>query len=123
MAKVTGIGGIFYKAADPAATRAWYAEHLGINADTYGAMFAPDPDPKALTIWNPFAADTDYFAPSASTFMINFRVDDLDALVADLAAKGVVCVGEPIDEDYGKFAWIVDPDGIKIELWEPKAPA
>ena len=123
MAKISGIGGIFYKVADPAATRAWYAAHFGLSADEYGHMFAADDDAKAMTIWNPFKADTDYFAPSGSSFMINFRVDDLDALLAELAAKGVPCVGEPLDESYGKFGWVMDPDGIKIELWEPKNAA
>lgn len=122
MAKVTGVGGIFYKVADPAATRAWYAEHLGLAADEYGATFGPDPDPLAQTVWSPFKADTDYFAPSASPFMINFRVDDLDALLAQLAAKGIACIGEPMDEPYGKFGWVIDPDGLKIELWEPRTP-
>lgn len=122
MAKVTGVGGIFYKVADPAATRAWYAEHLGLSVDEYGCTFGFDPDPKAQTVWSPFKAATDYFAPSDKPFMINFRVDDLDALLAELAAKGIPCIGEPMDESYGKFGWILDPDGLKIELWEPKTP-
>lgn len=119
MAKATGIGGVFFKVADPATTRAWYAAHLGLIDDQYGHMFKPDPDPKALTIWNPFKADTDYFAPGDKPFMINFRVDDLDALLAELAAKGIPCIGEPMNESYGKFGWIMDPDGLKIELWQP----
>ncbi len=118
MAKVTGIGGVFYKVPDPARTRAWYAEHLGLPIDDYGCTFAPDAG--GQSVWSPFKADTDYFAPSEHPFMINFRVDDLDALLAQLAAKGIPCVGEPIDESYGKFGWIVDPDGLKIELWQPK---
>ncbi|MFZ4689680.1 MAG: VOC family protein [Polymorphobacter sp.] len=122
MAKVTGIGGVFFKVADPAATRAWYAEHLGLQVDDYGCTFAPDPDPKAQTIWSPFKADTDYFGPGEQDFMVNFRVDDLDALLAALAAKGIACVGDPMDESYGKFGWIIDCDGRKIELWEPKTP-
>ena len=122
MAKVTGLGGVFYKVADPAATRAWYAEHLGVAVDDYGCTFALDGDARAQTVWSPFKAGSDYFAPSTKDFMINFRVDDLDALLGQLAAKGVACVGEPIDEGYGKFGWIVDPDGVKIELWQPKAP-
>lgn len=123
MAKITGLGGVFMKVADPAATRAWYAEHLGIAVDEFGCSFLPDPDPKAMTIWSPFKAETDYFGPGDQRFMINFRVDDLDTLLADLAAKGIPCVGEPMDESYGKFGWIVDCDGLKIELWEPKTPA
>jgi len=84
----------------------------------------PDnPTGTGTTIWNPFKHDTSHFAPSSSSFMINFRVDDLDALLAELAAKGVPCVGEPLDESYGKFGWVMDPDGIKIELWQPKDAA
>jgi glyoxylase I family protein len=122
MAKVTGIGGVFFKCADPAATRAWYAEHLGLAVDDYGCTFAPDADPKAQTIWSPFKADTDYFGTGPQDFMVNFRVDDLDALLATLAARGIACVGAPLDESYGKFGWIIDCDGRKIELWEPKTP-
>ena len=122
MARVTGLGGVFYKVADPASTRAWYAEHLGMAVDDYGCSFAPDADPKAQTVWSPFKAATDYFVPSALPFMVNFRVDDLDALLAELAAKGIACVGEPLAESYGKFGWIMDPDGLKIELWEPRTP-
>lgn len=122
MARVTGLGGVFMKVADPVATRAWYAEHLGLTVDDYGATFGPDPDPLAQTVWSPFKAETDYFGAGPQTFMINFRVDDLDALLAGLTAKGVDCAGGPIDEGYGKFAWIIDCDGHRIELWEPKTP-
>jgi catechol 2,3-dioxygenase-like lactoylglutathione lyase family enzyme len=122
MARVTGIGGIFFRSPDPAATRGWYAEHLGLPVDDYGATFAPDADPKAQTIWSPFKADTDYFGAARQDYMVNFRVDDLAALLAALAAKGVASVGEPLDESYGKFAWIIDCDGRRIELWEPKTP-
>lgn len=121
MARVTGLGGIFFRCADPSATRAWYATHLGIDTDDYGATFAADPDPRAQSVWSPFKADTDYFGPGGQDFMINFRVDDLEALLAQLAACGISCVGEPMDESYGKFGWVVDCDGRKIELWEPKA--
>lgn len=116
MAKVTGIGGVFFKVADPAATRAWYREMLGIDSTEWGAMFQHE-GPEAMSVWNPFAATTDYFDPSPSPFMINFRVDDLDALLADLATKGVEPLGR-LDESYGKFAWLIDPDGLKIELWQ-----
>ncbi len=115
MAKVTGIGGVFYKVADPAATRAWYAEHLGIAADDYGATLTAE----GQAIWSPFKADSDYFGGD-QRFMINLKVDDLDALLTALHAKGVELVGDPMDESYGKFAWIRDCDGFKIELWEPK---
>jgi catechol 2,3-dioxygenase-like lactoylglutathione lyase family enzyme len=122
MARATGIGGVFFKVPDPARTRAWYAEHLGLAADDFGCTFAPDGNALALTIWSPFKADSDYFGSGNQRFMVNFRVDDLDALLAELAAKGIACVGEPMDESYGKFGWIVDCDGHKIELWQPKAP-
>ena len=122
MAKAIGIGGIFFKVADPAATRSWYAEHLGLDTDDYGATFAPDADAKAQTIWSPFKPDTDYFGPGPQDFMVNFRVDDLDALLSALAEKGIRCIGEPLHESYGKFGWIIDCDGRKIELWEPRAP-
>ena len=117
MAKVTGLGGIFYKVADPAATQAWYQENLGVGGE-YGAMFAFKGDsPDGFSLLSPFKPDTDYFAPSDAPFMINLRVDDLDGLVADLAVKGISIIGRQ-DEDYGRFAWILDPDGIKIELFQ-----
>lgn len=116
MAKAVGIGGIFYKVADPVATRAWYAEHLGLSTDDFGSTFIGD----GMTIWSPFTATTDYFGPGDQPFMVNFRVDDLDALLAELATKGVQTIGTPLDESYGKFGWIVDCDGFKVELWEPK---
>lgn len=117
MAKITGIGGVLFKCADPTATRAWYAEHLGVTVDDYGATFTNAAGSTA--VWSPFAAATDYFGASDQPFMVNFTVDDLGALLAALAAKGIACVGEPLDESYGKFGWIVDCDGRKIELWQP----
>jgi len=117
MARVTGLGGIFYKVADTAATKAWYRDTLGVGGD-YGAMFPfKDDDPAGFALLSPFKADSDYFGPSDAPFMINLRVDDLDGLIADLAAKGVDILGRQ-DEDYGRFAWILDPDGIKVELWQ-----
>lgn len=126
MAKVTGIGGVFFKCRDPKALQAWYQEHLGFPAgegDHPSAVFpfAPDvaDDPQAYAVWGPFQETTDYFAPSDKPFMVNLRVDDLDGMLAHLKAKGVEPVGGPDDEPYGRFAWIVDPEGTKIELWEP----
>jgi catechol 2,3-dioxygenase-like lactoylglutathione lyase family enzyme len=117
MAKVTGLGGIFYKVADTAATQAWYRDNLGVGGE-YGAMFPfKDDSADGFTLLSPFKADSDYFAPSAAPFMINLRVDDLDGMIADLAAKGIAILGRQ-DEDYGRFAWILDPDGIKVELWQ-----
>ena len=117
MAKVTGLGGIFYKVADTAATQAWYQDNLGVGGE-WGAMFPFKADhPEGFSLLSPFKADSDYFAPSAAPFMINLRVDDLDGMIADLAAKEISILGRQ-DEDYGRFAWILDPDGIKVELFQ-----
>ena len=121
MAKVLGLGGIFFKAEDPAAVRAWYARVLGFEVfDWGGAVFK---HPKiGGTNWSPFAADTRYFEPSEAAFMINFIVDDLDGMLAKAAAEGVEPTGRQ-DEEMGRFAWLIDPAGVKIELWEPPKPA
>ena len=122
MARITGLGGIFYKVADPDRTRAWYQENLGIGGE-WGAMFPfKKDDPEGFALHSPFKADSDYFAPSAQPFMINLRVDDLDAFVADLEDNGIAILGRQ-DEDYGRFAWIMDPDGVKVELWQQLGPA
>jgi catechol 2,3-dioxygenase-like lactoylglutathione lyase family enzyme len=120
MAKVTGLGGVFYKVADPAATRAWYLEKLGIGGD-WGATFrwADESAEDPFSLLTPFEATSDYYAPSSADFMINLRVDDLEAFTVELAAKGVEILGRQ-DEDYGNFAWILDCDGIKVELWQQK---
>src|SRR5687768_2147889 len=116
MAKVTGLGGVFYKAADSAATGRWYKEVLGVGGE-WGATFAFAGDPGGYTVLSPFKAETDYFAPSEAGFMINLRVDDLDGMIAQLEAKGIAILGRQ-DEEYGKFAWILDCDGIKLELFQ-----
>ena len=116
MAKVLGVGGVFFKAQDLAETKAWYARVLGIEAGEHGAMFPPLP-PGGMTLWSPFAADTGYFEPSAAPVMINLFVEDLDGLLARVRAEGVEVLGTQ-DESYGRFAWIVDPTGLKLELWE-----
>ncbi len=122
MARVTGLGGIFYKVADPKATQAWYQDNLGVGGE-WGAMFPfKNDDPEGFTLLSPFKADTDYFAPSDASFMINLRVDDLDGMIGQLAAKGIEILGRQ-DEDYGRFAWILDPDGNKVELWQQIGPA
>jgi len=123
MAKITGLGGIFYKVEDPERTRAWYQEMLGIGGE-WGANFrwADEPGEDPYSLASPFKASTDYFDPSQSSFMVNYRVDDLDAFVEELKAKGVEILGSQ-NEDYGKFAWILDCDGIKIELWQQAGPA
>ncbi|WP_394343638.1 VOC family protein [Flavobacterium cerinum] len=119
--RVTGIGGVFFKSDDPAALRDWYNKHLGLNTDNYGCTFwwKDQQGNDASTQWSPFAADTDYFEPSQKQFMQNFRVHDLDNLLISLKEEGVTIIGEPQAYDYGKFGWIVDPEGNKIELWEP----
>ena len=125
MAKVTGIGGIFFKARDVDALRSWYAEQLSVPLEEWGSWDFPwrdreNPERVGKTVWGPFPADTDYFAPSDSPFMFNFRVDDLDAMLTQLRAAGV-SVEDKIEEyEYGKFGWIIDPEGNKVELWEPR---
>ena len=122
MARITGLGGIFYKVADPEKTRAWYQDILGIGGE-WGAMFPFKKDaPEGFALFSTFKSDSDYFAPSEAGFMVNLRVDDLDAVVADLESKGIEILGRQ-NEDYGRFAWILDPDGVKVELWQQKGPA
>lgn len=122
MKRVTGIGGIFFKSKDPKTLSAWYRDHLGLDVSEWGgAVFewgGPD-SAKGMTLWTPFAEDTDKMKPSTASFMVNFRVDDLEALLATLRNEGCSVVGEPDISDYGKFGWVLDPDGNKIELWEP----
>jgi predicted enzyme related to lactoylglutathione lyase len=123
MKRVTGIGGIFFKCKDPQAMREWYKSRLGLNTDKYGTAFewrqADDPAKKGFSQWSPFAATTEYFKPSEKEFMINYRVHDLVSLVRQLKEEGVI-VTDTIEEfEYGKFVHIMDPEGNKIELWEP----
>ena len=121
--RVTAIGGIFFKSTDPAAAREWYAKHLGLTNDQYGTNFEwrheDNPEKKGSTVWSPFKKDTNYFEPSGKEFMINYRVENLEWLVEELKKEGISLVGELQVGDYGKFAHIMDPDGNKIELWEP----
>jgi catechol 2,3-dioxygenase-like lactoylglutathione lyase family enzyme len=122
VARITGLGGIFYKVADPEKTRTWYQEKLGIGGE-WGAMFPfKKDDPDGFTLFSPFKSDSDYFDPSGKEFMVNLRVDDLDGVIADLEGKDIQILGRQ-DEDYGRFAWIMDPDGVKIELWQQLGPA
>jgi D-3-phosphoglycerate dehydrogenase len=119
--RVTGIGGVFFKSKNAPALVAWYGKHLGLKTDQYGSTFwwKDENGNDCSTQWSPFAEDTPYFSPSQKQFMQNFRVHDLDGLLAKLASEGVTIVGEPEAFDYGKFAWILDPEGNKIELWQP----
>ncbi|HYJ92552.1 MAG TPA: VOC family protein [Pyrinomonadaceae bacterium] len=126
MAKVTGIGGVFFKSTkDHKALAAWYRDHLGVALEDWGGAILRWPDDPAaesgLTTWMLAGADSKWFAPSESSFMINYRVDDLDGLLSQLKDAGVEIVGGPDSDDNGKFAWIMDPDGNKVELWEPKS--
>ena len=123
MKRVTGIGGVFFKSDDPEKMYQWYEEHLGIKRDHGYVSFPwrgdPDTEEKGLTTWSVFDRNSKYFDPSRASFMINYRVDDLDALLEALRAEGVEIDPKREDADYGRFAWITDPDGNKIELWEP----
>lgn len=118
---VTGIGGVFFKSDNPEMIKEWYAKHLGIEEHSlrWNDLNKPDAKVPARTVWSPFQKDTDYFAPSDKPFMYNYRVIDLIKLLKDLKQPGVAQVGEVQEYDFGKFAWIMDPDGNKIELWEP----
>ena len=124
MERVTGIGGVFFKAKDPKALAAWYQKHLGVpfgdNSYTSFQWINPHhPTAPGSTVFSFFKEDTEYFQPSGKEFMINFRVKDLKDLIATLEREGVKIVGAVEEYEYGKFGWIVDPEGNKIELWEP----
>lgn len=124
MAKVLGIGGVFFKSKDPAALVNWYKEVVGLHVHDWGGVFitpeAMAAHPGAGTVFAPFKQDSDYFSPSAKEFMINLAVDDLDGILARCARHGVTPVKTFPEEANGKFAHIMDPEGNKIELWEPK---
>jgi predicted enzyme related to lactoylglutathione lyase len=124
MKRVTGIGGIFFKAKDAQAMRAWYKRHLGIDVQSWGgAAFDWTDDagkPVAgTTAWCINEAQSDQFAPGTSNFMVNYRVADLDALLAALRQEGCTVLDKVDDSEYGKFGWVIDPEGNKVELWEP----
>lgn len=126
MARVTGIGGVFLKSKrDGASLAAWYREHLGMQLEPFGGAILRWPDDTAddrgLTVWHTADSDSQWFSPSTSSFMINYRVDNLDQLLEQLRASGVVVIQGPESHENGKFAWIMDPDDNKVELWEPKA--
>ncbi len=123
MKKVTGIGGVFFKCKDPKAINEWYKSKLGFNTTPYGTSFEwrheDDSTKKGTTQWNTFPEKTKYFEPSTKDFMINYRVDNLEALVEELKKENVTIVDKIETYDYGKFVHILDPEGNKIELWEP----
>ena len=123
--RVTGIGGLFFKTEDAVATKDWYKKHLGFNTDDWGCTFWwKDKDGnKCSTQWSPFAKNTKYFEPSKKNFMFNYRVENLVELLAALKEEGVTVIDKIEEFEYGKFGWIIDLDGNKIELWEPKDAA
>jgi len=125
--RVLGVGGVFFRSADPAALGDWYARHLGFDiealGDSRGASFRPaDMPPAAFTVWGAFARDTEYFGAPAQAYMINLVVDDLDAALDNVAAGGAEVLAEREEHDYGRFGWFVDPDGNRVELWQPPEP-
>ena len=124
MKRVTGIGGIFFNAKDPVALRAWYKEHLGIDVQSWGgtAFTWTDADGKptgGTTVWSIGVADANYFAPSTSSFMINYRVEDLAAVLQALRDEGCDVLDKTDDSEFGKFGWVMDPEGNRVELWQP----
>ncbi|MCF4100353.1 VOC family protein [Gillisia sp. M10.2A] len=123
--RVTGIGGVFFKTKDPKAVKDWYNTHLGLNTDQWGCTFWwMDKDGnKCSTQWSPFKDDTTYFEPSKKNFMMNFRVENLEELLKELKKEGVQVMDEIQTVEEGKFGWIVDLEGNKIELWEPNDKA
>jgi predicted enzyme related to lactoylglutathione lyase len=124
MARITGIGGVFFKSRnDNAALATWYQKHLGLPLEDFGGAVLRWPDDKAedggLTVWHVAEKESQWFAPSESSFMINYRVDNLEEMIAQLRAGGVEIIQGPESHENGKFAWIIDPEGNKVELWEP----
>ncbi|WP_158881910.1 VOC family protein [Rhodanobacter sp. L36] len=120
MAKAIGFGGVFFKSRDPATLSAWYAKHLGLQPQDWGGVqFNEDASRPGFTLWAPFGDDTHYFGPGTQPYMLNFRVDDLDVLLAQLRADGVT-VDERVEKsELGNFGWITDPEGMRVELWQP----
>ncbi len=126
MERVTGIGGLFFKAEDPEKLKTWYSEHLGLAPNDHGTVAfewrdLDEPERVGSTLWAPFKRDTTYFDPSLKPFMVNFRVADLDALLEQLREEGVEVDDKVEEYEYGRFGWIMDPEGNRIELWEPPA--
>jgi predicted enzyme related to lactoylglutathione lyase len=124
MGHVKGIGGIFFKAKDPKMMKAWYQEHLGIEPNADGGVMIQwrahdDPSKEHLTVWEPFPQDTTYFDPTNVPYMINYIVDDLDAVLSELRAKGIEVDDKVEDYEFGRFGWARDPEGNRFELWQP----
>ena len=124
MAKVIGLGGVFFKSRDPQALGEWYQKWLGVPVESAwgGATFKPDQmPPGGYSVWSPFPADTKYFAPAEQSFMMNLVVDDLDGVLTQVSEGGAEIVGEIEESDFGRFGWFLDPEGNKVELWQPPA--
>ncbi len=124
MKRVTGLGGVFFKAEKPKDLQKWYETHLGIEPDsdgfiTFKWLEKDPPNRHGHTVWGPFQGDTKYFEPSKAPFMFNFRVDNLEALLDELRKEGVTVIEKTMEDENGKFGWVIDPEGNKIELWEP----
>ncbi len=120
MAKVIGFGGFFFKARDPKALAAWYAKHLGLKVEDFGGvMFNEDESRPGCMLWSPFSSNTRYFDPSDKPYMVNFRVDNLDELLQQLRSAGVQVDAKVDVSEYGRFGWVIDPEGTRIELWQP----
>ncbi len=122
--RILGVGGVFFRSPDPASLANWYRETLGLVIETWGTThgtsFPPDAMPKnSFTVWSAFAADTEYFGDPGQSFMINLVVDDLDAALANIRAAGGDVVPEKEEHDFGRFGWFTDPDGNRVELWQP----
>jgi predicted enzyme related to lactoylglutathione lyase len=124
MARITGIGGIFFKSkGEGTSLAAWYRDHLGLRLEDFGGAILRWPEDRAndggLTVWHVADSDSQWFSPSSSSFMINYRVDNLDEMLAQLGASGIEAIQGPESHENGKFAWILDPEGNKVELWQP----
>lgn len=122
--KALGIGGVFFRSLDPARLAAWYKEALGIETEAWGSTFGTSFSPKAMpanafTVWSTFASDTEYFGLLSQSFMINLVVDDLDAALENVRKAGGEVIPEKEEHDFGRFGWFIDPDGSRVELWEP----
>ena len=123
MAKVLGIGGVFFKSKDPESLGAWYQKHLGIKIDSAygGTSFQPeDLPPASYSVWSPFKESTTYFEPSNNSYMINLIVDDLTTALVQVKEGGATLAGEPQESEFGRFGWFIDPEGNKVELWQPE---
>jgi predicted enzyme related to lactoylglutathione lyase len=124
MARVIGLGGVFFRSGDPERLYGWYEKFLGLRRTPSGVILFPwrqagDKQKEETTVWSLFPKDTDYFGPANPAFMVNYIVDDLDGMIADLQAAGAQVEDRPEESEYGRFAWVTDPEGNRVELWQP----